>query len=233
MNKKNWIEKPALFSDFSKDEPWRIFRIMSEFVESFEKMSQQGPLVTVFGSARTKPSDKDYQEAEKMGKLLVKCGFGVLTGGGPGIMEAANKGAFEAGGRSVGLNIKLPNEQQPNQFLNEEINFRYFFIRKVNFLKYTHGIVVFPGGFGTLDELMETLTLVQTERINKIPIVIIGKSFWRGLIDWIEHILVKENKIDENDIKLYHLCENAEEAIKYLKKYYKQHGLKGTIKKGF
>ncbi|HPO91423.1 MAG TPA: TIGR00730 family Rossman fold protein [Victivallales bacterium] len=233
MNKKNCIEKPALFSDLSKDEPWRIFRIMSEFIESFEKMSQQGPLVTVFGSARTKPTDTDYQEAEKMGKLLVKCGFGVLTGGGPGIMEAANKGAFEAGGRSIGLNIKLPNEQQPNKFLSEEINFRYFFIRKVNFLKYTQGVVVFPGGFGTLDELMETLTLVQTERINKIPIVIIGKSFWKGLIDWMENTLIKENKIHKDDIKLYYLCESAEDAIKYLKKYYKKYGLKGSIKKGF
>lgn len=233
VNKRKQIDKPALFSDFTSQDPWRIFRIMSEFVDSFEKMAQQGPLVTVFGSARSKAEDWDYQEAEKMGRLLAKNGFGVLTGGGPGVMEAANKGAYEAGGKSLGLNIKLPNEQKPNKFLTEEINFRYFFIRKVNFLKYTNGIVVFPGGFGTLDELMETLTLIQTDRINKIPVVIVGKNFWQGLFNWIEDVLVSTNKISPQDKKLYKLCDSADEAMSHLKTHYNKNGLRGTIKRGF
>ncbi len=231
--KKLPVEKTALFSDFSSQEPWRIFRIMSEFVESFERMSEQGPLVTVFGSARTKPEEGDYKEAVKMGRLLVKNGFGVLTGGGPGIMEAANRGAHEAGGVSIGLNIKLPNEQKPNPYLTDGIDFRYFFIRKVNFLKYTHGVVVFPGGFGTLDELMETLTLIQTERINKIPVVVVGSEFWKGMLDWIAKTLVDDQKICAKDIKLYQVADTAEEAMAFLKIHHKKNGLIGTIKAGF
>jgi hypothetical protein len=179
-NKKIVLKDPAaLFNDFTKEDPWRIFRIMAEFVESFETMSSQGPLVTVFGSARTKPGHKDYIEAEKMGRLLAENGYGTLTGGGPGIMEATNKGAHSAGGVSVGLNIKLPMEQDANPYLTAEVDFRYFFIRKVNFLKYALGVVVFPGGFGTIDEMMETLTLIQTNKINKIPLVVVGKNSGR------------------------------------------------------
>jgi uncharacterized protein (TIGR00730 family) len=196
-------------------------------------MSEQGPLVTVVGSARTNPEEGDYKEAVKMGRLLVKNGFGVLTGGGPGIMEAANRGAHEAGGVSIGLNIKLPNEQKPNPYLTDGIDFRYFFIRKVNFLKYTHGVVVFPGGFGTLDELMETLTLIQTERINKIPVVVVGSEFWKGMLDWIAKTLVDTQKICSKDIKLYQVADTAEEAMAFLKIHHKKNGLIGTIKAGF
>ncbi len=228
--KKPKNEKATLFSDFSSQDPWRIFRIMSEFVESFETMSEQGPLITVFGSARTKPEEADYKEAVKMGELLVKGGFGVLTGGGPGIMEAANKGAYEAGGVSIGLNIQLPNEQKPNPYLTEDVDFRYFFIRKVNFLKYTHGVIVFPGGFGTLDELMETLTLIQTERINSIPVVIVGKEFWKDLFAWVENVLVKKEMISKNDISLYKIVANAKEAMNVIKTHHRKNGLIGTVK---
>jgi uncharacterized protein (TIGR00730 family) len=227
------IDKMALFADLSGQDPWRIFRIMAEFVDSFETMSKQGPLITVFGSARTKPDDDDYKEAYKMAQLLAKNKFGVLTGGGPGIMEAANKGAYEAGGVSIGLNIKLPMEQKANSYLTRGIDFRYFFIRKVNFLKYTHGVVVFAGGFGTLDELMETLTLVQTNRINKIPVAIVGKKFWKGLFDWIEDVLVKTEKISPEDLSFYKIVDSAEEAVRHIKAHFKKHGLTGTIKKDF
>jgi uncharacterized protein (TIGR00730 family) len=187
----------------------------------------------VFGSARAIPGDADYAEAVKMGKLLVKNGLGVLTGGGPGIMEAANKGAYDAGGISVGLNIELPTEQKANPYLTKQIDFRYFFIRKVNFLKYTQAVIVFPGGFGTLDELMETLTLIQTDRINKIPLVIVGRKFWEGLFVWIRNTLLAEEKISENDLSIYKMVDNAEGAMKYINDSLKKNGFKGTIKPNF
>ena len=206
----------ALFSDFNKEDPWRIFRIMAEFVDSFETMSSQGPLVTVFGSARTRPEERDYQEAEKMGRLLAKNGFGVLTGGGPGIMEAANKGAKEAGGNSVGLNISLPMEQKPNPYLVEEIDFHYFFIRKVNFLKYALGLVVFPGGFGTMDEFFEALTLIQTDKINPIPLCLVGVKFWSPLIEWFKNTLLVECRVSKEDFEIFNLVDSAEEAMQVI-----------------
>lgn len=206
----------ALFSDFTKNDPWRIFRIMAEFVDSFETMSHQGPLVTVFGSARTKADEKDYQEAEKMGRLLAENGYGVLTGGGPGIMEAANKGAKEAGGHSVGLNIKLPMEQKPNPFLIEEVDFHYFFIRKVNFLKYALGVVVFPGGFGTMDEFFEAITLIQTEKINPIPLILVGKKFWEPAMGWFRNTLMAGKKVSPDDFDIFKLVDSADEAMEFI-----------------
>ena len=197
-------------------EPWRIFRIMAEFVESFETMSEQDNLITVFGSARTQPEDRMYQEAEKLGAELAKHGYGVVTGGGPGIMEAANKGAKAAGGTSIGLNIELPMEQTPNPYQNISLDFRYFFVRKVCFLKYTYGVVVFPGGFGTMDEFFESITLVQTNKINRIPTILVGKDFWSPMDKLIEEVLLKNNMISDNDTELYRLVDSAEEAVKYL-----------------
>ncbi len=222
MEKKNNIPKAclehseALFRDVRAEDPWRIFRIMAEFVESFEVMSQQGPLITVFGSARTQPKHPEYEEAVKMGRLLVENGFGALTGGGPGIMEAVNKGAFEANGASVGLNIKLPMEQQANPYLTTTIDFRYFFIRKVNFLKYSKAVVAFPGGFGTMDEIFEAITLVQTEKIEPIPMVLVSNDFWEPVVDWFKHTLLEKNKISPEDLDLFTLVDSAEDAVKYI-----------------
>ena len=227
-DKINLNHTEALFNDFTSEEPWRIFRIMAEFVDSFETMCCHGPLITVFGSARTKPEEADYKEAEKLGRLLVHHKYGVVTGGGPGIMEAANKGAFEAKGKSIGLNIELPMEQKPNKYLNVSIDFRYFFIRKVNFLKYAVGVIVFPGGFGTLDELMETLTLIQTEKINPIPVIMVRKKFWQPYIDWLESTLIIENKISREDLRLFSVVDSPEEAIAILNKAHKD-GTHSTV----
>ncbi|MFZ2658487.1 MAG: TIGR00730 family Rossman fold protein [Victivallales bacterium] len=231
-NNKVVLKEPeALFNDFTKEDPWRIFRIMAEFVESFEKMSAQGPLITVFGSARTKPHEHEYKEAVKMGRLLAENGYGVLTGGGPGIMEAANKGAQSGDGVSVGLNIELPMEQDANPYLTTQVDFRYFFIRKVNFLKYSLGVVVFPGGFGTLDEMLETLTLLQTDKINRIPLVLVGEDFWRPLINWFETTLVDERKIKESDLDFFSVVDSADDAMKHILSIHSRKGLVHTVKK--
>lgn len=203
--------------DFMPAESWRILRIMSEFVESFDRMGNVRQLhVSVFGSARTPKDSKYYNEAVEVGKQLVKAGYGVITGGGPGIMEAASKGAFEAGGRSVGLNIELPMEQYPNPYQNESLSFRYFFVRKVCFLKYSSAVIVFPGGFGTLDELSEVLTMVQTGKINMIPIIFVGSEFWNGLVGWFKQQLVDDGMISPGDIDLFKVVDSAEEAVSYL-----------------
>lgn len=209
-------ETEALFSDFTKNDPWRIFRIMAEFVESFEVMSHQGPLVTVFGSARTKPEEDEYKKAELMGKILAENGYGVLTGGGPGIMEAANKGAKEAGGLSVGLNIKLPMEQSCNPFLKVGIDFHYFFIRKVNFLKYARAVIVFPGGFGTLDEFFEAITLIQTEKINPVPVCLVDKAFWEPGMAWFKNTLLRDKRVSAEDFDLFTLVDTPEEAMQVI-----------------
>jgi len=208
---------------------WRIFRIMAEFVEAFETMHKYNRLVTVFGSARTKPDNPIYSEAEMLGGLLVKSGYGVLTGGGGGIMEAANKGAFGAGGISVGLNIELPFEQHPNKYQTESFSFRYFFIRKVCLLKYSVAVVVFPGGFGTLDELAESLTMVQTNKSNKIPIVLVGKKFWTPFLKWVTESLLPNGLISEEDQKLYHLVDSAQEAAEYICECHR-FGIQTTVK---
>ena len=208
---------------------WEIFKIMGEFVEGFETMSRIGPCVSIFGSARTKPENKYYQLAEEVAYLLTKQKFGVITGGGPGIMEAGNKGAKRGGGKSVGLNIVLPFEQEANPYIDSDkiINFDYFFIRKVMFIKYAQGFIVLPGGFGTLDEMFEALTLIQTKKSGKFPVILIGKSFWTGLIDWIKEVLLaEENNISPEDLDLIQIVDTAEEAVKMINDYYKDHHLK-------
>lgn len=204
-------------------ETWRLFRILSEFVDGFETMSQIGQAVSVFGSARTLPDAHDYKLAVKCGRLLAENDFAVITGGGPGIMEAANKGAFEAGGRSVGLNISLPMEQKPNRFQNYELTFRYFFARKVMFVKYSSGVINFPGGFGTMDEFFEGLTLIQTLKTAPFPMVCIGHHFWDPLIAWIKSTMRDEYRtISPQDIDLFHVTDDVEEAVRLIVEYRKQ-----------
>ncbi len=219
----------ADMGDFTSNDTWRIFRIMAEFVESFETMSRQGPLVTVFGSARTKPDSPAYKEAEKMGRLLAENGYGVISGGGEGIMGAVNKGAYEAGGDSIGLNIELVHEQTPNEFQTHSLFFRYFFIRKVCFLKYTLGVIVFPGGYGTLDEFFESVTLVQTGKINRIPIVVIGGNSWEDMFKCINKNLLESGAIQEADLNLYKIVPDTDAAMKYLLECHR-YGILPTVK---
>ncbi len=204
--------------EFIKSDSWRILRIMSEFVESFEMMGRDKTeeLVAVFGSARLPESDPYFQEAKKLGNILAENGFGVLTGGGSGIMGAANQGAFEKDAPSVGLNIELPHEQKPNPYQTKSLFFHYFFTRKVCFLKYSRSVVIFPGGFGTLDELFELLTMTQTLKINHIPIVLVGKKFWGGLLRWIKNTMLPAGVISKEDMDLFRLVDTAEEAVEYL-----------------
>ncbi len=216
--------------EFMPMDSWRVMRIMSEFVESFEKMrGNPRMLVSVFGSARTPKDDPVYASAEEVGRLLADAGYGVITGGGPGVMEAASKGAYEAGGTSVGLNIELPMEQHPNIYQNTSISFNYFFIRKVSFLKYSTAVIVYPGGFGTLDELSEVLTMVQTEKINLIPIIFVGVKFWGGLIDWFKNTLLADGMISPEDLSLIKVVDSAEEAVNYLQECHR-YGKRGTVK---
>lgn len=214
--------------DFCPAESWRILRIMSEFVESFDTLAHAKEMsVSVFGSARTPEDSPDYKEALKMGRLLAENGYGVITGGGNGIMGAANRGAFEAQGQSVGLNIELPHEQHPNPFQTISLAFRYFFVRKVCFLKYSTAVIVFPGGFGTLDELGEVLTMVQTKKINAIPIILVGKKFWAGMADWFK-TMEKDGMISPGDIDLVKIVDSADEAMEYLLACHK-YGPRGTV----
>ncbi|MCB9230586.1 MAG: TIGR00730 family Rossman fold protein [Bacteroidia bacterium] len=208
---------------------WAIFKIMAEFVEGFETLGEIGPCVSIFGSARTKPEDKYYQLATAIGKKLTEAGFGVITGGGPGIMEAGNKGAREAGGASVGLNIELPFEQSSNEFVDRDksIDFNYFFVRKVMFMKYSQGFIVLPGGFGTLDELFEALTLIQTRKIHPFPVVLVGTQFWGGMVDWIKQTLLEENKnISPEDLDLFAVVDDPDEAVAHITSFYSKHLLK-------
>jgi uncharacterized protein (TIGR00730 family) len=203
----------------SIEESWRIFRIMAEFVEAIETLSQVKRAVSIFGSARTKPGDPYYQKAELLARLLAQKGFSVITGGGPGIMEAANKGAAEAGGRSVGMNIRLPFEQKPNPYANISIDYKYFFTRKVMFVKYAMAYVVMPGGFGTIDELFEALTLIQTKRIKSFPVILMGSEYWKGLLDWLRKTMLHDNKISQEDLELFQIIDDPEEAVKHIQKY--------------
>lgn len=218
---------------FIREDPWRIFRIMSEFVDSFQTMSQVGPAVTIFGSARTKPTDKYYRAAIEIAKGLAKHNLAVITGGGPGIMEAANKGATHVGGKSVGLNIELPHEQSGNRFANIPIHFHYFFARKVCFVKYSLGFVYMPGGFGTLDELFEVLTLVQTQRIPQFPLILFGTDHWKGLLAWIRQRLEKDKLISAGDLDLVHLTDDVEEVVSIIRDYERRVGPPGTTPKAF
>ncbi|MEM8893957.1 MAG: TIGR00730 family Rossman fold protein [Bacteroidota bacterium] len=213
------------WSEIKSANSWVIFKVMAEFVEGFDKLAKIGPCVSVFGSARTKPSDPHYLMAEKIAAELVHHGYGVITGGGPGIMEAGNKGAFEAKGKSVGLNIDLPMEQFNNLYIDSDklINFDYFFVRKVMFVKFSQGFIVMPGGFGTLDELFEALTLIQTQKIGKFPIVLVGTDYWSGLFDWIKSTLVEGAFINKEDLDLVNLVQTPEEAVNVINNFYSKY----------
>ncbi|MBA3663133.1 MAG: TIGR00730 family Rossman fold protein [Bacteroidetes bacterium] len=217
------------WNDIKAQNSWQIFKIMSEFVEGFEKMSRIGPCVSIFGSARTKPENKYYVMAEEIAYKLVKEGYGIISGGGPGIMEAANKGAQKGGGKSVGLNIELPFEQKHNDFIDADkcINFDYFFVRKTIFLKYSQGFIGMPGGFGTMDELFESLTLVQTHKIAQFPVVLIGSAYWAGLIEWMKTTMLEnERNINPADLDLFHIVDTAEDAVKHIVDFYSKYMLK-------
>jgi len=206
-----------LIDEMKIEDSWRIFRIMAEFIEGFEVLSKIPAAVSIFGSTKTRPKDNDYQKAEETARRLVKEGYAIATGGGPGIMEAANKGAKEAGGISVGLNIDLPEEQEPNKYIGTYLNFRYFFVRKVMFVKYAVAFVIFPGGFGTLDELFEPLQLIQTQKIKPFPVILVGKEYWRGLLNWIKEVLLARGKISSHDLNLFHIAEEPEEIVSFIK----------------
>ncbi|GGO85936.1 LOG family protein [Wenjunlia tyrosinilytica] len=200
-------------ADWVHQDPWRVMRIQSEFVEGFGALAELGPAVSVFGSARTPEDSPEYDAAVRIGRSLVDAGFAVITGGGPGAMEAANKGACEAGGVSVGLGIELPFEQGLNEYVDIGVNFRYFFVRKTMFVKYAQGFVVLPGGFGTLDELFEALTLVQTRKVTRFPIVLFGSGYWKGLLDWLHHTVVAQGKAWDRDLHLLHVTDDVDEAV--------------------
>lgn len=221
FSERNWNE-------IKTNDSWAIFKVISEFVEAFEKMGRIGPCVSIFGSARTKESDKYYTLAEDLAYKITQHGYGVITGGGPGIMEAANKGAKRGGGKSVGLNISLPFEEYSNPFIDHDkkIDFDFFFVRKVMFVKYAQGFVVLPGGFGTLDELFEAITLIQTKKIGKFPIVLVGKEFWGGMVEWIQNTLLEDGKISSKDLDLFHLVDTSDEALKIINDFYTKYTLK-------
>ncbi len=216
------------WNEIKTNDSWALFKIMGEFVNGFEKMSKIGPCVSIFGSARTKPEDPYYELAVKVAEKIVESGYGVITGGGPGIMEAGNKGAHLGGGTSVGLNIDLPFEQHDNPYIDPDksLDFDYFFVRKVMFVKYSQGFVVMPGGFGTLDELFEAITLIQTNKIEKFPIILVGTKFWTGLIDWIKSTLLDANgNISPDDMDLIHVVDTEDEVISILDTFYQKSGL--------
>ncbi|MFD0797348.1 TIGR00730 family Rossman fold protein [Maribacter chungangensis] len=215
------------WNEIKTNDSWALFKIMGEFVNGFEKMSKIGPCISVFGSARTKEDAKYYQLAVEISKSIAEAGYGVITGGGPGIMEAGNRGANLAGGTSVGLNIDLPFEQHDNPYIDDDksLDFDYFFVRKVMFVKYSQGFVVMPGGFGTLDELFEAITLIQTHKIGKFPIILVGSEFWTGLLDWIKNIMLKEGTISPEDLDLIKVVDTPEEVVEIIDSFYKGHTL--------
>lgn len=222
FKRKGWSEVKA-------NDSWAIFKIMSEFVEGFEALQRIRPCVSIFGSARTKAGAAEFALAEEIAFQLTNSGFGVITGGGPGIMEAANKGAQRGGGTSVGLNIELPFEQEPNPYIDKEksLNFDYFFVRKVMFIKYSQGFIVLPGGFGTLDELFEALTLIQTQKIGRFPIILVGRKYWQGLYDWIEQVMGEEHhNINPSDLELFSIVDKPEEAVAAINAFYSKYMLK-------
>lgn len=217
---KDWTETKS-------SDSWQIFKIMAEFVEGYEKLSIIGPCVTIFGSARTNNKQCYYKLAQDVAFKMAKAGYGIITGGGPGIMEAANKGAKMAGGKSVGLNILLPFEQTPNKYIDADKNltFYYFFVRKVMFMKYAQGFIVLPGGFGTLDELFEAMTLIQTKKIARFPIVMMGSEYWKGLLDWIRNKMLAEGNISEKDLDNFILVDKPSQAVRHIEDFYKKYSL--------
>lgn len=218
---KNW-------SEIKSNDSWALFKIMSEFVEGYETLSAIGPCISIFGSARTKENDPNYQLTVDIAEAIAYSGYGIISGGGPGIMEAANRGAQKAAGISVGLNIELPFEQQANPYIDQDklINFQYFFVRKVMFVKYAQGFVVMPGGVGTLDELFEAYTLIQTDKVTKFPIILVGRSYWGGLIDWLKETVLKEKNISPEDLDLFELVDTKEEVMNCLNRFYIQDNYK-------
>lgn len=216
------------WTEIRTNDSWAIFKIMSEFVNGYESMARIGPCVSIFGSARTKPDDKYYLLAERIAYKISKAGYGVITGGGPGIMEAGNKGAHRGEGTSVGLNIELPFEQHFNPYIDKDknLNFDYFFVRKVMFVKYSQGFVVMPGGFGTLDELFEAITLIQTKKIAKFPIILVGSDFWSGLLDWIKTVIIEKHKnANPEDMNLIKIVDSEDEVVEILDTFYKKYNL--------
>lgn len=216
---------PKNWEKIKGENAWTMFKVISEFVDGFETLNNIGPCISIFGSARTKPGHKYYKLAEEVAGRLCEEGFGIITGGGPGIMEAGNKGAFEAEGTSVGLDIDLPFEQFINRYVDvdKKLGHRYFFVRKVMFVKYAQAFVALPGGFGTLDELFEVLTLVQTKKISRVPIILVGKAYWQGLFDWIVDTMLQENNISEADLKLIPITDDPEEVVKIIRDFYQDH----------
>jgi hypothetical protein len=205
------------FYDFTDQESWRVFRIMAEFVEGFEELAQVGRAVSIFGSARTSPQDPYYKKARETSKLLAEAGYAIITGAGPGIMEAANRGAQEGGGLSVGLNIEIPTEQQSNRYVEKLLSFRYFFCRKVMFVKYAHAFVIFPGGFGTVDEFLESITLIQTQRASRFPVILVGGDYWKGFIDWMRETVLKAQNISQSDVDIFQVIDEPREIVSVVK----------------
>lgn len=220
--------KPKNWNEIKTNDSWAIFKIMSEFVNGYEIMSRIGPCVSIFGSARTNPNHQFYKLGVEIAEKLTRKGYGIITGGGPGIMEAGNRGAHNTGGISVGLNIELPFEQNSNPYIDQDKNlqFDYFFVRKVVFVKYSQGFIVMPGGFGTLDELFEALTLIQTDKIGRFPIVLVCREYWEGLLDWIKGTMLKEKNIDAEDLDLFKFAESADEVIDVIDNFYEKYQLK-------
>ena len=211
-------EKQYLVDALTLNDSWKMFHIMAEFVEGFETLPEVYPAVTIFGSARSKPQSNNYKTTVTVARMLAENGFNVISGGGPGIMEAANRGAVDGGAKSVGLHIQLPNEQQPNEYADVRLKYNYFFIRKVMFVKYAVAYIIMPGGFGTLDELFEALTLIQTKRIKYFPIILMDSDYWKGLLDWIKKTMIKENTISEADFDIFNVVDTPEEAIRIIKR---------------
>lgn len=214
------MEKKNSQNDFISEDPWRVFRIMSEFVDGFEVLSGIGKAVSIFGSNRTKAGSKYYELTEEIAYLLAKEGYAIITGSGPGIMEAANKGAKRAKGKSIGLNIQIPSEQKPNKYVDILLDFRYFFVRKVMFVKYAKAFVIMPGGYGTLDEFSEALTLIQTQRIDKFPIVLVGSEYWRGMLAWLKDTLLKNSNISKKDLEIFTIVDKPQDVVKAVKNFY-------------
>jgi uncharacterized protein (TIGR00730 family) len=205
---------------FTQEDPWRVFRIMSEFVDGFEVLSQVGEAVSIFGSSRTKPATRYYKLAEEIAYLLAKEGYAIITGSGPGLMEAANKGARRAKGKSIGLNIQIPIEQKPNKYVDTLLDFRYFFVRKVMFVKYAKAFVILPGGYGTLDEFYEAINLIQTLRIDKFPVVLVGKKYWQGMLSWLRNTVLKEGNISPEDLDIFTVVDRPQDVVNAIKKFY-------------
>jgi len=212
-------EKQYLVDALTAQESWRIFRIMAEFVDAIETLSGINHAISIFGSARVKPGEPYYEKTVVLARRLAQEGFSVITGGGPGIMEAANKGAAEGGGKSVGMNIRLPFEQKPNPYTNVHIDYKYFFIRKVMFVKYAMAYIILPGGFGTLDELFEALTLIQTKRIKSFPVILMGSEYWKGLIDWMKDTMMRDLMIEKDDLDYFQVIDDPEEVVRHIKKF--------------